>query len=63
MRKPSMTQAIWIHSRLAEQFEETADDVFDVLVGNITSPADFVSEVEYLAREYEDDLRRHNVGL
>lgn len=62
MRKPSIKQAEWIHGQLGGAYKESADDVYDVLLGNITSPTDFVSEVEYLAREYEEDLRKHNVG-
>jgi hypothetical protein len=60
MRKPSFKQAEWIHGQLANMFRETADDVYDVLLGNISSPADFVQEVKYLALEYEEDMRRHN---
>jgi hypothetical protein len=62
MRKPSFKQAEWIYSQLADSFAETADDVYDVLLGNITSPRDFCDEVKALALDYEDDLRRHNVG-
>lgn len=60
MRNPSMKQAEWIHKQLAGEFKETADDVYDVLLANITNPIDFVSEVKYWAAEYEDDYRRHN---
>lgn len=59
--KPSMKQAEWIHKQLNGQYKEDADDVYDVLLGNVTIPADFVSEVKYLAVAYEDDFRRHNV--
>ena len=62
MRVPPMKMAEWIHKQLAHDFKETADDVYDVLLGNITSPADFVSEVKYWAAEYEADRRRHSVG-
>lgn len=61
MPNPSMKQAEWIYKQLGNEFKETADDVFDVLLGTITNPADFVSEVKYWAAEYEADLRRHNV--
>lgn len=61
MIKPTMLQAEWIAKNMASIVGEyTADDVFDVLTGQITRPADFVSEVEYLAREYEDLFRRGN---
>lgn len=62
MRKPSYRQAEWIHAHMSEGFAETADDVLDVLLGNITTPRDFVDEVKALAQDYEDDLRSHNVG-
>ena len=58
--RPSMKMAEWIYSQLPDIYRETADDVYDVLLGNITSPADFVSEVKYLAVEYETDFRRHD---
>lgn len=62
MRKPSYRQAEWIRAHMSDGFAETADDVYDVLLGNITSPLDFCEEVRSLALDYEDDLRRHNVG-
>lgn len=62
MRKPSMKQAEWIATRVAPILggPANADDVFDVLTGQITSPADFVSDVMSLAIEYDDLLRRGN---
>ena len=60
MRNPSMRQAEWIHKQLGEDYKETADDVYDVLLGNITNPIDFVQEVKYWAVEYEADFRRNN---
>ena len=59
MRNPSMKMAEWIHGQLGSDFKESADDVYDVLLGNISSPADFVSEVKYLAAEYDADIRRN----
>lgn len=61
MRKASMKQSEWIAKRM-EGFDANPDDVYDVLLGNITTPADFVSEVEYWARQYDDDFRRYNAG-
>jgi hypothetical protein len=61
MRPASMRQAEWIYKQLDHDiYKETADDVYDVLLGNITSPADFVADVQSLAIDYEDDLRRNN---
>ena len=62
MRKPSMKQAEWIRAQMGDEFLESADDVYDVLLGNITAPADFVQEVKSLALDYEDDFRRHNAA-
>lgn len=61
-RTPSIKQAEWIHKQLGSEYKETVDDVYDVLLGNITIPDDFVSEVRFLANDYAEDLRRHNVG-
>jgi hypothetical protein len=60
MRKASMKQAEWISRQLGDDYKETADDVYDVLLGNITQPADFVSDVKQLALDYDEELRRHN---
>ena len=60
--KPSMRMAEWIQGQLGGLCSLfTADDVYDVLLDNITSPYDFVAEVKYWASEYEEDFRRHNV--
>lgn len=61
MRLASMKQAEWIHGQLGGMYKETADDVYDVLLGNITQPVDFVEEVKYLAVEYDEEMRKHNV--
>lgn len=60
MRKPSMKQAEWIRGQMSDEYLETADDVYDALLGNITAPADFVQEVKSLALDYDEDFRRHN---
>jgi hypothetical protein len=61
MRKPSMLQANWIAKRLDETYQPIdVDDVYDVLLGTITTPKDFVSDVQQLAQEYEEDFRRNN---
>jgi len=58
--KPSMKMAEWIHKQLGDEYRESADDVYDVLLGNITSPRDFVEDVKYYAVDYEADFRRHS---
>jgi RNAse (barnase) inhibitor barstar len=52
MRKPSMKQAEWIAKRISE----SADDVYDVLLGNITLPVDFVFEVMQYSMKYNKEL-------
>ena len=43
-------KAAWI----AEQLGENQDDVYDVLLGNITNPYELYSSVETLSREYDN---------
>ena len=54
----SMRVALWISSELNN--EVSADDIFDVLLGNITSPLSLIDDVKILALEYEDKLRSFN---
>lgn len=58
--KPSIRMAEWIAKQMDDP-NANADDVYDVLLENITTPADFVREVQYWADEYAADFRRHNV--
>ena len=53
-----MRVALWISSELNN--EVSADDIFDVLLGNITSPLSLIDDVKILALEYEDKLRSFN---
>ncbi len=57
MQQPSIKMAMWVHGQLGYS---TVDDVYDVLLGNITLPTDLVNEVKTLAIEYEEDVRRHD---
>lgn len=50
-----LTKALWI----AEQLDKNSDDVYDVLLGNITKPSEFVSDVESLSRDYDDEILRN----
>ena len=63
--KPSMRMAEWIQGQLGGLCSLfTADDVYDVLLDNITtSPYDFVAEVKYWALEYEADFRAHDISI
>ena len=59
--KQSSLKAEWVFKRLSEQdFNVTADDVYDVLLGNITKPQQFVSEVLSLGSDYEQELNAHD---
>lgn len=61
-RKPSMKKAEWITANTSSYLGEvSADDVYDILLGQITSPTDLVAEVQTLSEQYDEDLRRHNV--
>ncbi len=53
--KPTIKMAMWVHKQMDTRF--SIDDVHDVLLGNITSPIDFVTEVKGLAIAYEEDIR------
>lgn len=46
--EPRWQQALWI----AEELGECPEDVYDVLLGNITEPRDFVNNVERLSQDY-----------
>jgi hypothetical protein len=49
MTKARLKKAKWI----AEQLDANQDDVYDVLLGNITAPYEFYNSVESLEREYD----------
>ncbi len=49
MTMSRLKKAAWI----AEQLDKNQDDVYDVLLGNITSPYEFYSDVDTLSREYD----------
>lgn len=59
--KQTSTKAEWVFKRLSEQaFNVTTDDVYDVLIGNITKPQQFVTEVLSLGSDYEQELNTHD---
>ena len=47
-------EASWI----AEELGEDQEDVYDVLLGNITEPRDFVSNVVRLSQNYRNEKFR-----
>jgi hypothetical protein len=49
MKMSLLRKANWIASEL----NENADDVYDVLLGNITSPWEFYNSVETLSNQYD----------
>ena len=52
----------WIAKQLPEY---SADDIEDVISGNITQPTDFVSEILYCAAAYGMEMEKwsHKVNL
>lgn len=43
-------KALWI----AEELGEDSEDVYDIILGNITEPRELVSNVEALAQQYDN---------
>lgn len=55
MKVPLYKKALWI----AEQMNDDADTVYDVLLGNIKKPTSFVDEVNQYLYEYDTDHEKH----
>lgn len=55
MKVPLYKKALWI----AEQMNDDADNVYDVLLGNIKKPTSFVDEVNQYLYEYDTDHEKH----
>lgn len=55
MKVPLYKKALWI----AEQMNDDADNVYDVLLGNIKKPTSFVDEVTQYLYEYDTDHEKH----
>ena len=49
-------KATWIANKL----DESCDDVYDVLIGNIQTPKEFVDRVIKLSENWDNDFLRHN---
>lgn len=56
--KASMKKAEWIQRQMEDS--HSADDIYDALLGNITSPVSFLREIDYWSNLYEEQLRRGN---
>jgi hypothetical protein len=52
-------KALWI----AEQLDCLDEDVYDVLLGNITQPTDFVSEVFTYANAYDMEMKKWSLKV
>jgi hypothetical protein len=50
-------KSIWIYNHLEDEIH-TADDVYDVLLGNINEPRSFVDAVTALSAEYDREKDR-----
>ena len=55
MKVPLYKKALWI----AEQINDDADNVYDILLGNIKKPTSFVDEVNQYLYEYDTDHEKH----
>lgn len=55
MKVPLYKKALWI----AEQMNDDADNVYDVLLYTIKKPQDFVDEVNRYLYEYDTDHEKH----
>ena len=56
--EPRWIEAEWI----AEELGESQEDIYDVLLGNITEPRDFVADVERLSQEYQYKKSRRQLA-
>jgi hypothetical protein len=45
---------------IAEELGEDADEVYDVLLGTIKSPEDFVASVQASLADYDDEVEYHS---
>lgn len=55
----SYRKARWILTKMPRDTD--VEDVLDVLLSNIASPADFVADVRALSVEYDEDYEGHTV--
>lgn len=53
---PLYRKALWI----GEQLNKDPDDCYDVLLGTIKKPEDFVNEVFSYLAEYNNDFEKHS---
>ena len=54
-----MSEGRWTKARwIAKQLDENVDDVYDVLLGNITTPWSLYQGVESMSREYDAIVAR-----
>ena len=66
MKIPTSTSIYPKAKWVSEQIDEDFEDVYDVLMGNITMPSQFVAQVEATAQEYDElyatGVARHSLG-
>ncbi len=58
MKVPTYKKAIWIAEQMGHDTD--VDDVYDVLLGNITRPSEFKAQVEAYARDFDSDFQKHS---
>ena len=55
MKTPLFKIALWIGEQMPD---ESVDDIYDVLLGNIRGPSQFVASVEAYHAEYNEEMER-----
>ena len=63
MKIPTSTSIYPKAKWISEQIDEDFDDVYDVLLKNITGPSQFVASVEAAAFDYDEILERKNINI
>lgn len=53
MNDPNWKMALWI----ADEIQEDPEDVYDVLIGNITEPKELVNAVEGCKTQYDSNKK------
>ena len=57
-KTPLYKKALWIAEDMGVNTD--AEDVYDVLLGNIRGPSEFVAAVQSRLYEYDTDLEKHS---
>lgn len=58
MKTPLFKKALWIAEQMGRDTDP--DDVYDVLLGNITKPSYFKATVDSYLDDYDNDFEKHS---